>query len=638
MANDNKKINELVSDQDDEPTVEFEVLPEAICEALEADTADEAESDGNTVEFSRPDAQLGDADETISNLREDLESRAESIDTLQFDIEQLRSRWIGLEKEIHVREDTANKLTEELKLAHSKQSHTDRLLEKRENEIALLESQLSDKEQSLKEFARQIEKAGNKGQESDSRVVELQAQLHDAEEKLSTLTNESQLERSEHQATKEQARLLALEVDNLNKEVTASRASLSGLQRDIDCRKSDWDKQESRLVESEDRVQQLSKQLENANDESQDSRAIQDGLNSSLTSLTATRDELLQEITQLHIDAQNEDTARSAAGKELLADHKGVLAGKDFEISDLKNQITRTETYADELRGQFQDQLVLTQGLETRKKHLEASLANAKTDVREFSDRIDELKSENTDLLDEKSGLQEDFEKEMRQIRLELGEAQETATDRESLSQQLTSDLFDTKSFSSSLENRLSAAEKENKATIAKLKRKLKKIETLNDELNYKLSNKDNALAGMLSELSMRSKEIKSTEAIEDVIHELDDRISERIDDDRSGIEKARVTRLLIGNIDGQELRFPLFKNRLTIGRTVQNDIQLNAPYVSRRHAAIVADKDGTKIIDSGSKNGVYVNSKRVTEQVLQNGDVVTIGSADFEFEERPKH
>ncbi len=37
------------------------------------------------------------------------------------------------------------------------------------------------------------------------------------------------------------------------------------------------------------------------------------------------------------------------------------------------------------------------------------------------------------------------------------------------------------------------------------------------------------------------------------------------------------------------------------------------------------------------SKNGVSVNSKRVTEQILKNGDVVTIGSAEFKFEERPK-
>jgi pSer/pThr/pTyr-binding forkhead associated (FHA) protein len=80
-----------------------------------------------------------------------------------------------------------------------------------------------------------------------------------------------------------------------------------------------------------------------------------------------------------------------------------------------------------------------------------------------------------------------------------------------------------------------------------------------------------------------------------------------------------------------------LFKDRLTIGRTVHNDIQLNAAYISRRHAAIVTDEDGTRIIDSGSKNGVYVNSKRVTKQILKNGDVVTIGSAEFKFEERPK-
>jgi chromosome segregation ATPase len=528
MANDNKKINELVSDQDDEPTVEFEILPEAIREAVEADRAAEVDSDGNTVEFSRPDIQTGDANQTISNLRADLESRAESIDKLQFDIEQLRSRWIGLEKEINVREAMTNKLTEELKLAHSKQSHTDRLLEKRENEIELLESQLSSKEQALKESALQIEKAGTKGQESESRVVELQAQLHDAEEKLSASTNESQIERSEHQATREQARLLAVEVDKLNKEVVASRDSVSGLQRDIDCRKSDWDKQESRLLESEDKIRQLSEQLEKANEELQDSQAIQDTLNGSLTSLTATRDELLQEITQLHIDAQNEDAARSAAGKELLAEHSGVLAGKNFEVSELKNQISRTETYADDLRRQLQDQLVLTEGLETRKKHLEVSLASANAEVREFSDRIEELKSQNSDLIDEKSRLQKDLEKEVRQIRLELGEAQETVADRESLSEQLTSDLFDTKSFSSRLENRLSDAEKENKATIAKLKKKLQKIEALNDELNYKLSNKDNALAGMLSELSKRSKEIKSTDAIEDVIHELDGRISEQ--------------------------------------------------------------------------------------------------------------
>jgi chromosome segregation ATPase len=87
----------------------------------------------------------------------------------------------------------------------------------------------------------------------------------------------------------------------------------------------------------------------------QGSRAVEDGLNGRLTSLAATRDELLQEITQLQIDAQKKDAEMSAAGKELLAEHTGVLAGKNFEVSELKNQITRTETYADKLRRQLQD-------------------------------------------------------------------------------------------------------------------------------------------------------------------------------------------------------------------------------------------------------------------------------------------
>ena len=91
------------------------------------------------------------------------------------------------------------------------------------------------------------------------------------------------------------------------------------------------------------------------------------------------------------------------------------------------------------------------------------------------------------------------------------------------------------------------------------------------------------------------------------------------------------------GEVDGQELRFPLFKDRLTIGRTEQNDIQLKATCVSRRHAVIVTDRDTTRVIDWGSKNGVYVNSDRITEHFLKNGDAVRIGTADFRYEAFPK-
>ena len=73
------------------------------------------------------------------------------------------------------------------------------------------------------------------------------------------------------------------------------------------------------------------------------------------------------------------------------------------------------------------------------------------------------------------------------------------------------------------------------------------------------------------------------------------------------------------------------------IGRTVQNDIQIRAHYISRRHAVVVTDDNGTKVVDWGSKNGVFVNKNRVSEQQLKNGDTVTIGTAEFKYEERAR-
>ena len=49
------------------------------------------------------------------------------------------------------------------------------------------------------------------------------------------------------------------------------------------------------------------------------------------------------------------------------------------------------------------------------------------------------------------------------------------------------------------------------------------------------------------------------------------------------------------------------------------------------------ADGDATRVIDWGSKNGVFVDGERVTEHFLRNGDTVTIGTAEFRYEERPK-
>ena len=71
--------------------------------------------------------------------------------------------------------------------------------------------------------------------------------------------------------------------------------------------------------------------------------------------------------------------------------------------------------------------------------------------------------------------------------------------------------------------------------------------------------------------------------------------------------------------------------DKVTIGRTEENDVVLDHPMVSRYHALI--EKMGTRfrLKDLNSTNGVYVNGVRIdNESWLRDGDTITIGASDF--------
>ncbi|HMA64687.1 MAG: FHA domain-containing protein, partial [Fibrobacterota bacterium] len=68
----------------------------------------------------------------------------------------------------------------------------------------------------------------------------------------------------------------------------------------------------------------------------------------------------------------------------------------------------------------------------------------------------------------------------------------------------------------------------------------------------------------------------------------------------------------------------------LRIGRDEACDINLEHPLVSRNHASVVFEHGHYKIADTGSTNGTYVNGKRVRDALLQEQDIVQIGSFRF--------
>ena len=69
------------------------------------------------------------------------------------------------------------------------------------------------------------------------------------------------------------------------------------------------------------------------------------------------------------------------------------------------------------------------------------------------------------------------------------------------------------------------------------------------------------------------------------------------------------------------------------IGRDEKASIWLDDVSISRHHARIVVDGGGARLEDLGSKNGTYVNDRRITAIVeLSDGDAVRLGSVNLVF------
>jgi DNA-binding CsgD family transcriptional regulator len=93
---------------------------------------------------------------------------------------------------------------------------------------------------------------------------------------------------------------------------------------------------------------------------------------------------------------------------------------------------------------------------------------------------------------------------------------------------------------------------------------------------------------------------------------------------------------LVLTNIPEGEWSFPIDGEKSVIGRSRQADIVINARYhsVSRRHAAVWADRRGLWISDLGSSSGTNINGvwvDHVPKAGLVVGDVISLGEVELE-------
>jgi adenylate cyclase len=83
----------------------------------------------------------------------------------------------------------------------------------------------------------------------------------------------------------------------------------------------------------------------------------------------------------------------------------------------------------------------------------------------------------------------------------------------------------------------------------------------------------------------------------------------------------------LVYEVEGQTRRYRLAGNEISLGRSSENEIVLNDFSVSRRHAVLRREKERWIIYDQNSTNGVKLNGRFVTQALLTEGDVLTVGT-----------
>lgn len=688
MANENKNINELVSD-DDDPTAELEI-PNFQSSAGSEDLHAERESDSHTCGLNEPEDRDNSRALSIPELQSDLKSRTRTISQLQFDIQQLRSKWLGLETEISAREEIVSNLLKENDKLTKRLSRKENLLKKRgasikalkaeirqrEEEKALLDDQLATQALADEENTRSRDTAVRELEDACRDIETARAAIADAEKQLQQRDQEyGQLERQlDEQQTIGAEQAAALE--DARGEIEAVKTALADTEKRLQQRDQEYGQLERQLDEQQTISAEQAAALENAHFELEGTRqelhsatVEEHNLNQEINERDLIESTLEQEIALLkeQVGSLNSTEAELAAdlhaarreAAQLSLELETTLRQSAAEIEQTKKttssvvkemhaKLAKTEEYADSLRFKLEDSNDILTGTGKETDTLRKEVASLAVRNAELDAELNSAKAANEEVLVSMDQLVADHEQELRTLRFELTEAQDSIAQTGDINSQLTSDLVSARSFKEELERMLLRTEEEAQQRITDLEEKVKQLSGTAEEFEQKLDTKNTAINVLLGELAKKSEQLESIGEIEEVIQEIDDRMSERFDEKNTesseqhdiapvATDRDRITRVLVGSIGEQELRFPLFKKRLTIGRTADNDIQLKPAYISRRHAVVLTEGDSTRVIDWGSKNGVFVNSERVKERFLSNGDIVAVGNAKFRYEERPK-
>src|SRR6478735_4483281 len=294
----------------------------------------------------------------------------------------------------------------------------------------------------------------------------------------------------------------------------------------------------------------------------------------------------LEESLRAAMQAQQAQTGALQAARDETASASRELASRDASIAGLRQQLAdaqddatqRIEALEESLRESEQaqdEQMAALHALTTQTVELRAGLEAREVEARQLQEQLQELRS-----VEEKARKGAVvFEVQLRQI--------------------------------GSLQTDLAAAE----ARIRELEQQLHK----SGDRVQRLESEAHASAALLANLQQNMNRLgRDDTGPRPVLKEV----------------LPETVRVLVRQEGGADVVYRLAR-RTTIGRTAENDIQVDTTFVSRHHAVLLSSADHCIVEDLNSTNGVLVNGRRVGRHILQDGDMVTVGKTEFRYQQR---
>jgi chromosome segregation ATPase len=398
----------------------------------------------------------------------------------------------------------------------------------------------------------------------------------------------------------------------------------------------------------------------------------------------STRDSRISEMSEQAAAA----TRTGDELRQLLATREGTIADLQAEIERMTARIAERDaalsTATESTLSLTQAEQALREALEQRQLHvgqLERELAAAHAATADREQQLDALRLQlathrsqmetgHTELESERSaaralaGRVADLERELRstndarqkavteleaEIKVQIAELsarrdhiktlEQTVADQTEMLRALQNEARTATERATQNESDLRASEDAINRTEQELKQKSQRLEDqvrIVEELQKELGDLRSRLSNREATIEKLEQQIAKSAAmlssIQESIHRIDRESSELVSTaSREAPPVENVVPLLI-RLDGDSEVVHVLGRRTTIGRTPDNDLQIDNKLISRHHAVIVWDRHDAVIEDLGSTNGVTVNGKRMLRQSLLDGDTVLIGKTRFRY------